>query len=58
MKREEGEEKSENKREARGRGNSASQLRLLLLLGRESAAEGLPPPVIGHLLGRLGVDDF
>jgi len=46
------------KREARRRGDSASQLRLLLLLGRESAAEGLPPPVIGHLLGRLGVDDF
>ncbi len=59
MKKEEGEEKSERRKgEARGRGDSASQLRLLLLLGREGAAEGLPPPVIGHLLGRLGVDDF
>jgi hypothetical protein len=48
----------DGKREARRRGDSASQLRLLLLLSRESAAESLPPPVIGHLLGRLGVEDL
>jgi hypothetical protein len=46
------------KREARRRGDSASQLRLLLLLSRESTAESFPPPVVGHLLGRLGVEDF
>jgi hypothetical protein len=51
--------KSEKRsREARGREDSASQLRLLFLLSRESAAEGLLPPVVGHLLGRLGVDDL
>jgi hypothetical protein len=59
VKKEEGEDKSEKgNREARGRGDSASQLRLLLLLSRKSAAEGLPPSVIGHLLGRFGVDNF
>jgi len=59
MKKEEGEEKSERRsREARGRGDSASQLRLLLLLSRESAAEGFRPPVVVHPLGRLGVDDL
>jgi len=50
--------KSENCREARGRGVSASQLRLLFLLSREGAAKSPPPPVVGHLLGRLGVEDL
>jgi hypothetical protein len=58
LKKEEGEEKSEKEQEARGEGDSASQLRLLLLLNRKSAAEGLSPPVVGHLLGRLGVENF
>jgi hypothetical protein len=44
--------------EARERGDSASQLRLLLLLGRQGAAEGFRPPVVVHPLGRLGVDNL
>jgi hypothetical protein len=52
------EKKREGGREARGRGDSASQLRLPLLLSRQGAAEGFHPPGIVHLLGRLGVDDF
>jgi hypothetical protein len=59
LKKEEGEGKSERRKgEVRRRGDSASQLRLLLLLSRESAAESLPPPVVGHLLGRLGVENL
>ena len=45
-------------REARRRGDSASQLRLLLLLGRQGAAEGFRPPVVVHPLGRLGVGNL
>ncbi len=45
-------------REARGRGDSASQPRLSLLLSRQGAAEGFGPPVVVHLLRRLGVDDL
>jgi hypothetical protein len=45
-------------REARGKGVSASQLRLPLLLSRQGVAESFHPPGVVHLLGRLGVDDL
>jgi hypothetical protein len=51
-------EKIEKAMEARGRGDSASQPRLPLLLSRQGAAESSRPPVVVHLLGRLGVDDL
>jgi hypothetical protein len=42
----------------RGRGDSASQPRLYLLLSRQGAAESLRPAVVAHPLGQLGVDDL
>jgi hypothetical protein len=59
--REQEREKAEKEGEGggvRGRGDSASQPRLPLLLSRQGAAEGLRPPVVVHPLGRLGVDDL
>ena len=54
----ESEEKWREGREARGRGDSASQPRLPLLLSRQGTAESLCPPVVVHLLGRLGVENL
>ena len=48
----------EKRRGSEGRGDSASQPRLPLLLSRQGAAESSRPPVVVHLLGRLGVDDL
>jgi len=44
--------------EARGRGDSASQPRLPLLLSRQGAAGSFRSPVVVYLLGRLGVEDL
>ncbi len=52
------EEEGEDGGEARGRGGSASQLSLLLLLSRLGAAESPRPAVVADPLGRLGEDDF
>jgi hypothetical protein len=45
-------------REARGRGDSASQPRLPLLLSRQGAAGSFRSPVVVYLLGQLGVEDL
>jgi hypothetical protein len=52
------EEEWREDREARGRGDSVSQPRLPLLLSRQGTAESLCPPVVIHLLGRLGVENL